>query len=73
MTRYGLTLSSEEHPAPHLVQVAMAPQQPEINSISRAQDAGIDYIYLHQIGDPVDGFIEFCSGQLLPRLQWASA
>ena len=46
---------------------------PILDSISTAEDAGIDYIYLHQIGDPLEGFIEFWSEQLLPRLQRASA
>lgn len=39
-----------------------------LESISNAENAGIDYIYLHQIGDPLDGFIEFWSSELRPEL-----
>ena len=28
---------------------------------------GIDHIYLHQIGDPLDGFIEFWRDEYVPR------
>jgi coenzyme F420-dependent glucose-6-phosphate dehydrogenase len=42
---------------------------PILRSIADAEEAGIDHIYLHQIGDPLEGFIEFWSEELLPRLQ----
>lgn len=41
---------------------------PIVESILKAEDAGIDYIYLHQIGDPLDGFIDFWSDTLRPEL-----
>lgn len=41
---------------------------PIVESIMKAKDAGIDYIYLHQIGDPLDGFIDFWSDTLRPEL-----
>lgn len=42
--------------------------EPILKSIGEARDAGIEYIYLHQIGDPLDGFIEFWSEELKPEL-----
>jgi coenzyme F420-dependent glucose-6-phosphate dehydrogenase len=42
---------------------------PILRSISAAEDAGIDHVYLHQIGDPLQGFIEFWSKNLLPQLK----
>lgn len=42
--------------------------KPILDSIEEARDAEIEYIYLHQIGDPLDGFIEFWSNELEPNL-----
>ena len=42
---------------------------PILRSVKAAEDAGIDHVYLHQIGDPLQGFIEFWSESLLPQLQ----
>lgn len=42
---------------------------PILESINEAQDAGIEYIYLHQIGDPLDRFLEFWKNELEPQLQ----
>ncbi|HSM46165.1 MAG TPA: TIGR03557 family F420-dependent LLM class oxidoreductase, partial [Acidimicrobiia bacterium] len=43
--------------------------EPILKSINEAQEAGIEYIYLHQVGDPLDGFLEFWSDELQPQLQ----
>lgn len=42
--------------------------EPILQSIAEARKAGIDFIYLHQIGDPLDGFIEFWEKELRPQL-----
>lgn len=42
--------------------------KPILDSIEEARDAEIEYIYLHQIGDPLDGFIELWSNELEPNL-----
>ena len=42
--------------------------EPVLHAIREAVDAGIDHVYLHQIGDPLDGFVEFWSDELRPRL-----
>jgi coenzyme F420-dependent glucose-6-phosphate dehydrogenase len=42
--------------------------QPVRDSISAAEAAGIDHIYLHQVGDPLDGFLDFWSADLRPQL-----
>lgn len=41
---------------------------PILQSIADAKEAGIEFIYLHQIGDPLDGFIEFWERELRPQL-----
>jgi coenzyme F420-dependent glucose-6-phosphate dehydrogenase len=41
--------------------------EPVLKSISEAQDAGIEYIYLHQIGDPLDGFLDFWAEEIKPN------
>ncbi len=43
--------------------------QPVISSARKAIDAGVDHLYLHQIGDPTNGFIELCRAELLPELR----
>jgi coenzyme F420-dependent glucose-6-phosphate dehydrogenase len=43
--------------------------EPILRSISAAEEAGVNYIYLHQIGDPLEGFIEFWSESILPQLR----
>lgn len=42
--------------------------EPILQSISAAKEAGIDHIYLHQVGDPVQGFIDFWNEELRPNL-----
>jgi len=42
--------------------------EPILESISRATDLGVDYVYLHQIGDPMSGFIDFWRDEIRPRL-----
>lgn len=42
--------------------------EPMINSIEEAEDAGIEYIYLHQIGDPMQGFIDFWVKEIRPEV-----
>ncbi|HSJ34246.1 MAG TPA: TIGR03557 family F420-dependent LLM class oxidoreductase [Acidimicrobiia bacterium] len=41
---------------------------PVLESITQFRDLGIDYIYLHQIGDPADGFLEFWSDEIRPEV-----
>lgn len=38
--------------------------EPILKSIGEARDAGIEYIYLHQIGDPLDGFLDFWADEI---------
>lgn len=42
---------------------------PILESMVKAKEAGIDHIYLHQIGDPLDGFLEFWADELKPELR----
>lgn len=42
--------------------------EPTLASIAEASEAGIEYIYLHQIGDPLDGFMEFWQEEIHPHL-----
>lgn len=42
---------------------------PILESVSKAAEAGVDHVYLHQIGDPLDGFIEFWADELKPELK----
>lgn len=42
--------------------------EPLIESIEKAKDAGIEYIYLHQIGDPLRGFLDFWVDEIEPEL-----
>jgi coenzyme F420-dependent glucose-6-phosphate dehydrogenase len=41
--------------------------EPILKSISEARAAGMEYIYLHQIGDPLDGFFEFWTDEIAPN------
>lgn len=41
--------------------------EPILESIREARDAGIEYIYLHQIGDPLDGFLDFWADEIEPQ------
>lgn len=41
--------------------------EPILKSINEARDAGIEYIYLHQVGDPLDGFLEFWTDEIEPN------
>jgi G6PDH family F420-dependent oxidoreductase len=41
---------------------------PILEKVQEAVDAGADYVYLHQVGDPLDGFIEFWKKELSPEL-----
>ncbi|MGC2239670.1 MAG: TIGR03557 family F420-dependent LLM class oxidoreductase [Acidimicrobiia bacterium] len=42
--------------------------EPIIDSIGEAVEAGIDHVYLHQIGDPTDGFIDFWLDEIRPKI-----
>jgi G6PDH family F420-dependent oxidoreductase len=42
---------------------------PIIDSIAEAAKLGIDHIYLHQIGDPTEGFIEFWATEIKPEIE----
>lgn len=41
---------------------------PIVDSIEQAVDAGVDHVYLHQIGDPTEGFIDFWLDEVRPKL-----
>jgi coenzyme F420-dependent glucose-6-phosphate dehydrogenase len=41
---------------------------PIIESIEEAASIGVDCIYLHQIGDPMEGFIDFWREEIRPKL-----
>ena len=41
---------------------------PIIDSIEKAAAIGVDHIYLHQIGDPTAGFIDFWRDEIRPKL-----
>jgi coenzyme F420-dependent glucose-6-phosphate dehydrogenase len=43
--------------------------RPILDSMSAAEAAGIDHIYLHQVGDPLGGFLDFWSAELQPQLR----
>ena len=42
--------------------------EPIIESMGKAAEIGIDHIYLHQIGDPTDGFLDFWTAEIQPKL-----
>jgi G6PDH family F420-dependent oxidoreductase len=42
---------------------------PIIDSIEEAAKVGVDHIYLHQIGDPADGFIDFWRDEIKPATE----
>ncbi|HEU4894282.1 MAG TPA: TIGR03557 family F420-dependent LLM class oxidoreductase [Acidimicrobiia bacterium] len=42
--------------------------EPLLQSIAEARDTGIEYIYLHQIGDPMDGFLRFWTDEIEPNV-----
>jgi G6PDH family F420-dependent oxidoreductase len=42
---------------------------PILESIEEAAKLGIDHIYLHQIGDPTQGFIDFWKEEIQPELE----
>ncbi len=49
--------------------VACGPDpQPIIDAIAEGVDLGIEYIYLHQIGDPTEGFIDFWRDEIRPNV-----
>ncbi|HEX6490492.1 MAG TPA: TIGR03557 family F420-dependent LLM class oxidoreductase [Gaiellaceae bacterium] len=41
---------------------------PYLEQIEAFEQAGFDHVYIHQIGDDQDGFIEFARRELMPRL-----
>lgn len=40
-----------------------------LESLQKFDDAGYNYVYLHQIGPDQEGFFEFCQRELFPALQ----
>ena len=42
---------------------------PIIESIEKAATIGVDHIYLHQIGDPTEGFIDFWVEEIRPTVE----
>jgi G6PDH family F420-dependent oxidoreductase len=50
-------------------QVACGPDlDPVVESVRSAVDAGVDHVYFHQIGDPLDGFIDVWTSELRAAL-----
>lgn len=43
--------------------------EPVIEEIRKMEKAGVDHVYLHQIGDPMDGFIDVWVSELAPALR----
>lgn len=41
---------------------------PILDAIAEMKVGGVDYVYLHQIGDPLDGFVDFWTEELRPEL-----
>jgi hypothetical protein len=41
---------------------------PILEQVAEMEKLGVDHVYLHQIGDPLDGFVEFWSKELRPEL-----
>ncbi len=41
---------------------------PILDSIREAVAIGVDYVYLHQVGDPANGFIDFWRDEIRPKL-----
>jgi G6PDH family F420-dependent oxidoreductase len=42
--------------------------QPYLDKIKEWQDAGVDHVYIHQVGHDQEGFFEFARTQLLPKV-----
>lgn len=42
--------------------------EPVIESMINARQAGIDHVYLHQIGDPLGGFLDWWREEIRPAL-----
>ena len=42
--------------------------EPILEQVAKMEKLGVDHVYLHQIGDPLDGFVEFWSKELRPEL-----
>lgn len=42
--------------------------KPILDSVGKAVAAGVDHVYLHQIGNPLDGFIDFWEQELKGQL-----
>lgn len=57
---------------PEVIQRSALPLGPDpgpvLDAIAAAEAAGVDHIYLHQIGDPLNGFIGFWERVLRPKL-----
>jgi coenzyme F420-dependent glucose-6-phosphate dehydrogenase len=42
--------------------------EPYLDAIGRYADAGFTHVYVHQIGDNQDEFVDFAARELMPRL-----
>jgi hypothetical protein len=42
--------------------------EPVLEQVRTYLEAGFDHVYFHQVGPDQKGFIEFATGELLPRL-----
>jgi G6PDH family F420-dependent oxidoreductase len=42
--------------------------EPLLDAVREAADMGADHVYLHQVGDPLDGFLGFWEDEIRPKL-----
>ncbi len=42
--------------------------EPVLEQIKALTDAGFDHIHIHQVGDDQEGFFDFWTRELVPRL-----
>ena len=40
-----------------------------VEEVREMEKAGVDHVYIHQIGDPMDGFIDVWVDELAPALR----
>jgi len=58
-----------------VAQAVVCGPDPELHAkhIDEFADAGFTHVYLHQVGDDQQGFLRFCSREILPRYQPVAA
>jgi coenzyme F420-dependent glucose-6-phosphate dehydrogenase len=43
--------------------------EPHLDAIRKAEDAGYDHVYVHQIGPNQETFVRFYESEVLPKLR----